>query len=56
MDRAIYEKNMKAFHARYDYVAKQIEGKDYELTEELTVSMEEKDLIRAEKNGVIRPV
>lgn len=52
MDRAIYEKNMKAFHARYDYVAKQIEGKDYELTEELTVSMEEKDLIRAEKNGV----
>ena len=52
MDRAIYEKNMKAFHARYDYVAKQIEGKDYELTEDLTISMEEKDLIKAEKNGV----
>lgn len=52
MDRAIYEKNMKAFHARYDYVAKQIEEKDYELTEGLTVLLECADLIKAEKNGV----
>lgn len=47
----IYEKNMKAFHTRYDYVAKQIEEKDYELTEGLTVSLEEKDLIKVEKDG-----
>lgn len=51
MDRAIYEKNMEAFHARYDYVARQIEEKDYELTKELTVSLEERDLIKAEKDG-----
>lgn len=50
MNREIYKKNMSAFHARYDYVAKQIEEEDYELTEGLSVSLEDGDLIKAEKN------
>lgn len=49
MHSEIYQKNMKAFHARYDYVANQIEGKEYELTEGLTAEIAEGDLISVKR-------
>ena len=51
MNRTIYEKNMAAFHARYDYVANQIEEKEYELTEGIKAELAEGDLIRVERDG-----
>lgn len=51
MNRTIYEKNMAAFHARYDYVAGQFENKEYELSENLTAQLEKPDRIRITKDG-----
>ena len=50
-EKSIYEKNMEAFHARYDYVATQIEEKDFELLGGLSVELEGEDLIKVEKDG-----
>ena len=50
MDKEIYKKNMAAFHKRYDFLAEQIENKEYELTEGISIDIIDEDLLRVIKN------